>query len=90
MKNLSIGIVFALLSTNALAQVPEYTVKITQPELNLIGRGLGGLPYNDVADLVNKLRSQIMEQQQQAQPKVIKPVDPPKVEAPKTDIPEKK
>ena len=41
----------------------EYTLKITSQELDLLGRALGTMPYNDIAPLLQKLRSQVVEQQ---------------------------
>ncbi len=68
---LIIGIV--LLSTVALprvyAQQPnEYNLKVSPQEIELIGKGIGLLPFNDVAALVQKLRSQVMEQQSPSKP----------------------
>lgn len=54
---------------------PEITLKVTQPELDLISEGLQSQPFGKVVPLINKLRTQIMEQ-------IPKPVAPP-VEAPK-------
>ncbi len=64
---LIIGIV--LLSTVAHAQQPnEYNLKVSPQEIELIGKGIGLLPFNDVAALVQKLRSQVMEQQSPSKP----------------------
>ena len=66
--------------TISLAQQPqpsqpsEYNLKVSPAELELISKGLGTQAFNDVLPLVNKLRSQVMEQQ----PK------PPVVEAPQS------
>ncbi len=57
------------------AQAEEYTVKVTPADVDLISDGLQTQPFGKVFPLMNKLRSQILEQQQAAQ----KPaVDPPK------------
>ena len=50
---------------------PDQTVKfeVTVQDLNLIGEGLGSLPFSRVAPLMNKLQAQINAQQQQAKPK---------------------
>ena len=45
------------------SQPSEYVLKITPQELDLLGKALGGLPYNNVAPLLQKLRSQVVEQQ---------------------------
>lgn len=42
----------------------EYNLKVTPAEVDLIGKGLGTQPFNDVAPLMGKLRQQVMEQQQ--------------------------
>lgn len=42
----------------------ELNFHITAPETDLILRGLGAQPFNDVAPLINKLRTQYIEQQQ--------------------------
>lgn len=60
----------------AMAQQPtEYTVKLTPTQLDTIGEGLGFIPFNKAAPLINALREQVMAQQ--PKPEV------PKVEAPK-------
>lgn len=53
-------------------QPSEYVLKITPAELDQIGKALGLMPYNDVAQTVQKLRQQVVDQQQ-----------PKKVEEPK-------
>jgi hypothetical protein len=54
-------------------EVPQtYQLMVTVPEINVIAKGLGTLPYNDVAPLMQKLQQQITSQQ--------KPVDKPKEE----------
>lgn len=42
---------------------PEFTVKVSPAELDLIGKGLGKLPFEESAPLIQKLRQQIVEQQ---------------------------
>lgn len=45
-------------------QVPtEYILKIKPSDVDNIGKGLGKLPFDDVAPLIQSLRSQIIEQQ---------------------------
>lgn len=52
-------------SCPALAQQPptEYNIKVNQDELNLISEGLQQEPFGKVLPLINKLRSQFLEQQ---------------------------
>ena len=54
----------------ALAQQAqqEVTLKVTNDDVNVIGRALGKLPFDEVAGLVQKLRSQIVEQQPKQAP----------------------
>ena len=71
MKRWLLLVLFSILTLNyAAAQSSqsqsqqEYNLKITGVELDLIGRALGLMSYNDVASLVQKLRQQVVEQQQ--------------------------
>jgi hypothetical protein len=64
-------IIAMLLSTSAMAE--DFTVKLTGPELDIIGKGLGTQPFNDAAPLLQKLREQVTAQQ-------AKPQEPGKVE----------
>lgn len=73
-----------LLGGLAYAQAPapapavaEYTVKVTSQELDLIAEGLQSQPFGKVLPLINKLRQQVVEQQQAAA-KPVAPVEPPK------------
>lgn len=66
-----------MLPTLAFAQTPELTLKVTQPELDIISEGLQTQPFGKVVPLINKLRQQIIDQQ----PKPVVPEKP--VEAPK-------
>lgn len=73
-----------LLSSTACAQpvpVPpqEFTIKLTGPELDVIGKGLGTQPFNDVAPLLQKLREQVQAQQPKPEPK---PNEAPKADKP--------
>lgn len=75
------AIVAVVIATPAVAQQPqsnpaEYHLKITGAEVDLIGKALGTQPFSEVAPLVQKLRQQIMEQQQT-------PVPTPKPQEPK-------
>ena len=68
-----------LFASPAMAQ--DVTLKVNNAELGLIGKGLGFLPFNDVAPLMNKLQGQVVEQQkaaEQAAKKVDKPAEPAK------------
>lgn len=42
----------------------EYVIKLKPPALDLIGKGLGKLPFEEVAPLMGELRQQVLEQQQ--------------------------
>jgi hypothetical protein len=64
-------IIAMLLSTSAMAE--DFTIKLTGPELDIIGKGLGTQPFNDAAPLLQKLREQVTAQQ-------AKPQEPVKVE----------
>ena len=61
-----IGFAFGFAVTWA-AQAEEYIVKITPADADLISDGLQTQPFGKVFPLMNKLRSQILEQQQAAQ-----------------------
>ena len=66
MKKYLLVSTFCLLTIPASAQQTEYIVKLTGPELDLIGEGLGTQPFKAVAPLLQKLREQISAQQQAA------------------------
>lgn len=59
----------------AQQQAQELTLKVTPAEVDTIGKGLGKLPFDEVAAIIQKLRNQIVEQQ--------KPAEAPKAEEPK-------
>lgn len=65
-----LGSVFgAKVSVAQQPQLPtEYNIKLLPAEIDLLGKALGTQPFNDVAPLVQKLRQQIVEQQQVVQP----------------------
>ncbi len=75
------ALVFVMLPTVALAQTApagmpaELVLKVTPDEVNTISEGLQTQPFGKVVPLMNKLRTQIQEQQP-------KPAEAPK-EAPK-------
>ena len=56
----------------------EYVIKLKPPALELIGRGLGKLPFEEVAPLMQELRQQVMEQQQPSKPQSSSVPDPEK------------
>lgn len=66
---------FACVPLTAMAQVQDYSIKVTSAELDLISEGLQTQPFGKVFPLINKLRDQIIAQQ----PKPA-PVEVPKVE----------
>lgn len=70
MKKFSLIVLFTMFPIAINAQ--EINLKVTNPELGLIGKGLGTLPFNDVAPLMQKLQTQVIEQQKKDEPK---PVD---------------
>jgi len=55
-------IIFAC--ANAQAQQPStsYNIKVDNSQLDLIGKALGKMPYEDVAVLMQVLRQQVVEQ----------------------------
>ena len=60
-------IALAVITTPAFAQQPPsetlYDLKVTVADINVIAKGLGTLPYAEVAPLMNKLQIQINQQQ---------------------------
>jgi hypothetical protein len=59
-------------------QPATYNLVVSPAELDVISKGLGTQPFNDVLPLINKLRQQVMEQQPKPAAKVEeKPVDKP-------------
>lgn len=42
----------------------EVSLKVTNDDVNTIGKALSKLPFDEVAPLIQKLRTQIVEQQQ--------------------------
>lgn len=48
-------------------QLPtEFTLKVAPADIDKIGKGLSKLPFEDVADLMQSLRNQVIQQQQAA------------------------
>lgn len=45
-------------------QPAEYVLKLAPLDVELIGKALGGLPFNEAAPIIQKLRQQIVDQQQ--------------------------
>lgn len=39
-----------------------FTLQLTEQELGIIGKTLGQQPYNQVADVINKINIQVVEQ----------------------------
>jgi hypothetical protein len=54
---------FLFFTTPSFAQDITFNLTVTNNDVLLIGKGLGALPYNDVAVLMNKLQLQINQQQ---------------------------
>lgn len=87
MKKLLLIAACIVVPTMCLAQQPpEYYLKVTPAEVDLISKGLGTQPFNDVLSIINKLRAQVMEQQAEAfkkiNPETVKPAEN-KIEEPK-------
>ena len=72
MKRLAIVSIFCCVSSIACSQpapnVPvkptEYTFRLKPEQVDLVGKALGKLPFEEVAEVVQSLRQQIVEQQQ--------------------------
>jgi hypothetical protein len=64
-----------LFATPSFAQDVQFNLTVNNAEVVLIGKGLGSLPYNEVAQLMNKLQIQINHQQKPVTPPVA-PVEP--------------
>ena len=75
MKRVSLAIAFCVVSSMAFAQ-QEFNLKLKAADVDLIGRALGKLPYEEVANLVNNLRQQIVDQQ--GKPASVNPPSEPK------------
>ena len=60
------------------ATAEEYSIKVTPADVDLISDGLQTQPFGKVFPLMNKLRSQIIEQQQAAQKPAVEPPKEPK------------
>lgn len=59
-----------LVAVSARAADPsEYTLHLTPADMVVIGAALGKLPYDQVADLVTKIRAQVLQQAQPPQKK---------------------
>lgn len=61
------SVVIVMAATTAQAQTPvppsEYSIKLTAPEVDIVGKALGAMPYSEVALIIQKLRQQIVDQQ---------------------------
>lgn len=53
----------------------EFSIKVTDKQLDVIGMALGLRPYYEVADLIVSLNRQVNEQQQ-------RPAEPPVLDVP--------
>lgn len=67
----------AAFAVPTLAQQQELILKVNPAEVETLGKALGKLPFDDVATLIQKLRTQIVEQQVPRKEDV-KPVEEPK------------
>lgn len=55
----------------------EFKLTVTNDDVNTIGKALGRLPFDDVAQLIQKLREQIVSQSKPPEvPVVVPPVVP--------------
>ncbi len=64
------GFVLALaVPTLAQQQQQEIKLAVNNSELDTIGKAWGKLPFDEVAQLIQKLRTQVVEQQQVPVPK---------------------
>ena len=67
----------------SLAQQPtapnEFHLTIKSTDVNVIGKALGKLPFDEVAELLQSLRAQIIEQSvpKAVEPATEKPITPP-------------
>lgn len=61
-----------MIADRAQAQEPpkEVTLTVTGQELQILAAGLGKLPYETVAPMMQKLQAQVVKQQQPEAPKV--------------------
>jgi hypothetical protein len=76
MKRVSLAIAFCVVSSMAFAQQQVFNLKLEAKDIDVIGRALGKLPYEEVANLVNNLRQQIVDQQ--GKPASVNPPSEPK------------
>ena len=56
------GMVFFMPMANAQNNPQEFTLKVTQTDLETLGKALGKMPYDEVAQLITSLRNQVIEQ----------------------------
>lgn len=69
--SLIVGPAFAQQPAAPIAAPVEFVLKVTPPELDIIGKGVGKLPFEEAAPLIQKLRQQVVEQQQVGIPKKV-------------------
>ena len=55
-------LIISLLLMPTIALADDLTIKLSQPEAELVWRGLRKLPVEDVEALMNKIRMQVAEQ----------------------------
>lgn len=53
-------------SVEAQQAPTEFIIKLKPDDLNKVAKGLGRLPYEEVAELIQNLRQQVIEQQNKA------------------------
>lgn len=68
MKKLLLIGAAVLFATSAVAQEREYDLRVTATEVNLIGKALGKLSFDEVAPIIDKLRNQVAIQNQPSKP----------------------
>lgn len=70
MKKMLLITALIILPSFATAQnvPPEYILKVSPAQLEVIGKALGKLTFDEVATLMQQLRQQVVEQQQKLNP----------------------
>lgn len=51
-----------MFQSTAIAQDREFTLRVNQKEIDILGRSLGKQPFDEVAPLIQKLQHQIQTQ----------------------------
>lgn len=65
---LMIGLLLVPTMVQAQQLPSEYSLKLKAPQVDLIGKALSKLPFEEVADLMQSMRVQVIEQQQPKKP----------------------